>query len=117
MARIIGVRIGITIGVLRYIEDSISQELKRLTNVSTASPILSTAKQYVWSHFLNPPLPPQWLSLGSSVLLDPHLSQQHVGLQHKDVWRLQKWFVQADCDNTAVANCAVFSQTVQIGRR
>ena len=53
MARIIGVRIGITIGVLRYIEDSISQELKRLTNVSTASPILSTAKQYVWSHFLS----------------------------------------------------------------
>ena len=32
--------------------------------------------------FYNPPLPPKWLLLGSPMLMDPHPSQLHAGLQH-----------------------------------
>ena len=32
-----------------------------------------------WDTFLPPPL---WLLMGSPILMEPHLSQQHAGLQH-----------------------------------
>ena len=37
--------------------------------------------------YFNPPLVPLWFLMGSSMLMDPHPSQQHVGLPH-EVFRL-----------------------------
>ena len=38
--------------------------------------------------FFSPPLPPRWLLLRSPMLVDPHFSQQHAGLQQSSSFSL-----------------------------
>ena len=73
-----------TYNILTAIESNQAQgkvhiAIVRLLNIVT---IATSALKYLFQFFYKPQLPPLWLLLRSSMLMDTHPSQQYAGLQH-----------------------------------